>query len=337
EEPVLVADVRPAVRSKMIDQILDNNGFFRGTATYELVHPRNKRKAKVVYTIIPGPAFPLDTIEYAPDTTALLHAVDSLARRDPYLQPGMRFSTDSLSIARNRITNSLRNRGYYFFRPDYIEYLADSVQTPGKIALRLDVANNLPAWAGNKYKTGNITVVVNRYNGFQVPDTFELRPGLTLVQMQPTRLRRALIPECITFKRGRVFSVRDMDRTQTYLARLGIFRGIDVTAFPDTTATEPTLNVLVNCTFDAPLETTIEVNASSKSNSYIGPGLTLGLTNRNIFGGGEQLSVQLTGAYERQTGRGNRGGIFNSYEAGISGSLAFPRLLAPNFIKRSRR
>ncbi len=337
EEPVLVSDVRPTVRAKMLEQILDNNGFFRGTATYELVHPRNKRKAKIVYTINPGPAFPLDTIEYAPDSTALLHALDSIARRDPYLQQGMRFSTDSLSIARNRITNTLRNRGYYFFRPDYIEYLADSVQTPGKIALRLDVANNMPAWAGNKYKTGHVTVVVNRYKGAQVPDTFEMRPGLTLVQMQPTRLRRALIPECITFKQGRTFSVRDMNNTQTYLARLGIFRGIDVSAMPDTTAKEPTLDVLVNCTFDAPLEATIEVNASSKSNSYIGPGLTLGLTNRNVFGGGEQLSVQLTGTYEWQTGRGNHNGIFNSYEAGITGSLAFPRLLAPKFIKRSRR
>ncbi len=38
----------------------------------------------------------------------------------------------------------LRNRGYYFFRPDYIEYLADSTITPGSIALRMTVASNIP-------------------------------------------------------------------------------------------------------------------------------------------------------------------------------------------------
>ena len=91
----------------------------------------------------------------------------------------------------------------------------------------------------------------------------------------------------------------------------------------------------IYCTFDSPLETSLEVNVSSKSNSYIGPGLSFGVTNKNVFGGGEQLSVKATGTYEWQTGKG-RSSIFNSYEVGITGSLAFPRLLAPNFIPRSR-
>ncbi len=62
----------------------------------------------------------------------------------------------------------------------------------------------------------------------------------------------------------------------------------------------------------------------------------MGVTNRNIFGGGEQLSVKLNGSYEWQTGGGRKGGIFNSYEAGITTSLAVPRLIAPKFVRRSR-
>ncbi len=61
-----------------------------------------------------------------------------------------------------------------------------------------------------------------------------------------------------------------------------------------------------------------------------------GLTNRNLFGGGEQLSLNLTGSYEWQTGRERRS-VFNSYEVGLTGTLSFPRLLAPKFIPRSRR
>ena len=78
------------------------------------------------------------------------------------------------------------------------------------------------------------------------------------------------------------------------------------------------------------------MNASSKSNSYIGPGLIFQLTNHNIFGGGEKLTVQLNGNYEWQTGKGARN-IFNSYEFGLTGTLAFPRLLAPRFIRRTQR
>lgn len=335
-QPVLVSEVQPELRAKVLKQMLDNNGYFRARTGYELVHPRNKRKAAVQYVVNAGPVFTIDTVETPVDSTRLLGLIDSIAARDTYLRRGSAFALDSLEAARTRITNVLRNRGYYFFRPDYIEYLADSTIHPGSIALRLDMADNVPWWALNSYTTGTITVVMHRYEGAGTPDTISMDRGITLVEMQPLRLRRQLVPECVRFRRGRTFSVRDMNRTQANLARLGIFRDINISAIPDTAASEPTLNVTVDCRFDAPLEAMIEANASSKSNSYLGPGLQVGITNRNLFGGGEQLSMQLTGAYEWQTGGGSRGSVFNSYEAGISTSLAFPRLLAPKFIPRSR-
>ncbi len=193
----------------------------------------------------------------------------------------------------------------------------------------------MPKFALRRYRTGDITVYVNRNQGGGVADTI-MTPRATVVQMKPSKLRTAIIPECVTFRKGKYFSVRDMNRTQTYLSRLGIFNYINIQAMPDTTSSDPILNVAVDCTFDAPYEASIEANVSSKSNSYLGPGLTVAVTNRNLFGGGEQLRVALTGSYEWQTGH-DRSSIFNSYEVGINSSLAFPRVLAPRFIRLSRR
>ena len=335
-EPVLVSDVRPEVRTRMIEQILDNNGYFSGTATYSLKQGKNPKKAGIVYDVTPGPAYPITDIELLPDSTRLCALIDSIARRDTYLSSSMpRYCVDSLSVARTRITNVLRNKGYYFFRPDFVEYLADSIAEPGKIKMRMMLASNVPSFALEPYKTGKITVYVERNEGGGYSDTVTLQRA-TLIQKMPSRLRRKVLDESILFREGRTFSVRRMDQTQANLARLGIFNTINIEAYPDTLNREKhILDVDIFCTFDSPLEMSLEVNASSKSNSYIGPGLTFGVTNKNIFGGGEQLSVKATGSYEWQTGRG-RGNVFNSYEAGITGSLAFPRLLAPKFIPRSR-
>ncbi|MBD5214746.1 MAG: BamA/TamA family outer membrane protein [Bacteroidales bacterium] len=338
KEPVLVSDVRPEIRTHMLEELLDNNGYFRGSASYTLNPAKNPKKASITYTINPGPAYPIDRIELLPDTLPIYHLIDSLATIDPYLKEGVRFSTDSLSDVRVRIANTLRNRGYYYFRPEYIEYLADSLITRGAIALKIDIADNTPPLAMRRWTTGDIVVKINRpYGSGTSFDTIPLQRA-TLVQMQPSRVNRKLIPECITFRRGRVFRVRDMDRTQTYLARLGIFNGIDISVTPDSLRGNR-LNVLVDCTLDTPLEATVEVNASSKSNSYIGPGATVSVTNRNLLGGGEQLSISATGSYEWQTGNsgGKNSSVFNSYEVGLTGSLAFPRLIAPKFIPRSRR
>lgn len=336
-EPVLLSNVRPEVRVEMIRNKLEDNGFFRGQSSFELAQGKNKRKASVIYNVETGPAYLLDSIIYLPDTTRLNHQIDSLARRQKYLKPGMRYSTDSLAAARVNIANRLRNRGYYFFRPEYIEYLADSTITPERIALKLDLAENAPHWALQPYRTGKITTVVSRNDGTGCYDTIATPVG-DLVQQMPSRLRRKLIPQNVTFKKGKLFSVRDMNNTQTYLSRLGIFNEIQISAVPDTTASTPTLDVLINCRFDKPLETSLEVNASSRSNSYIGPGLSFSVTNRNVFGGGEQLTFKINGSYEWQTGsKRSKSSIFNSYEAGITASLSFPRLMGLSWLTQRRR
>lgn len=271
EEPVLVSDVRPEVRTKMLDQLLDNNGYFSGATSYTLNKAKNPKKASISYTVYPGQPYPIERMELLPDTSHLYHLIDSFARKDSYLMSGMRYSTDSLSDARIRITNRVRNNGYYFFQPSYIEYLADTVQTPGKVAMRMVLASKIPDFCLRKYSTGHITVNIFRANGGGTPDTIQY-PDITIVQMMPSRLRRRILPECIRFRPGRTFSVRDMNRTQTYLSRLGIFSGIEIEAIPDTASSpdNPRLNVQINCTFDKPLEVSVEANATSKSNSYIG-------------------------------------------------------------------
>lgn len=340
EQPVLISDVRPDVRVKMLEDILDNNGYFGSQASYSLIESKkDPKQAKISYKVDVSRPYGIDSIIYLRNDSSLLcHFIDSVAARSKYLVKGERFCVDSLVAERIRITNSLRNRGYYYFRPEYLEFLADSTITPHNIALKLTLASNMPREARLRYRVGNIYTTVERRSKRNpgIPDTIMTQRG-ELIVMRPARLRKNLVPSCITFRKGKIFSVRDMDRTQTRLSRLGIFENIQV--FPviaDSSETDPRLDVYIRCRFDRPMEASIEVNATSKSNSYIGPGLVFGLANHNIFGGGEKLSVQFNADYEWQTGR-DRSSVFNSYEFGLTGSLAFPRLLAPRFIPRSRR
>ncbi|MCM1309996.1 MAG: BamA/TamA family outer membrane protein [Bacteroides sp.] len=339
-EPVLISEVRPDLRVKMIDQILDNNGFFRGSASYTTSHKKNPQITSVSYQVETGPAYLLDSIELLPDTCRLYHLIDSVARRQTYLRPGVRYCVDSLKNVRTVIATAMRNRGYYFFNPEYIEYLADSInQGPQRIALRMVMAANTPPLMLKEYRVGDVTMILRRNDGTGTPDTVKTS-RCTLVQFMPSRFRRQLVDECITLRPGRDIRINALNNTQTRLSRLGIFSNIDINIVPPDSASwvrgDDRLNVVVDCTLDRPLEATIEANVSSKSNSYIGPGIMLGLTQNNLFGGGEQLGITLTGSYEWQTGA-NHSNVFNSYEAGLQASLAFPRLLAPKFIPRLKR
>ena len=338
--PVTINDVRPEMRMKMVEGVLANNGHFGSTATYQIEYnKKNPKKARLSFNVDVSKGYPIDSIIlFNRDDSQLTHFIDSLAKKEFYLQKGEIFCVDSLSVARVNITNQLRNRGYYYFQPDYIEFLADTFLNPGKVALKLTLADNIPGMALNRYKVGNVTTTIQRRSRRNpgTPDTVQTSRG-KLVIMRPQRVRESMIPECITFRKGRYFAVRNMDLTQTRLARLGVFGDIQIRVTPaDTTADNGLLDVEITCRPEQVMEASLEVNATSKSNSYIGPGLVATLSHKNLFGGGEKLNIQLNANYEWQTGR-DRSSVFNSYEFGLSATLAFPRLLAPAFIRRSRR
>ena len=69
---------------------------------------------------------------------------------------------DSLEVVRTKIANTLRNLGYYYFRPEYIEYLADSLITPHAVALRVSLADNVPELARRQYRVGDVYTYVLR-------------------------------------------------------------------------------------------------------------------------------------------------------------------------------
>jgi len=338
-QPVLLSDVRPKTRTKMIEQLLNNNGYFNASANYEILYDkRNNKKARITYNVDPGKPYRIDSLIYLGGNTPLEHFIDSVARRSKYLRKGEIFSVDSLAAERVRITNSMRNKGYYYFRPEFIEFLADTMLNPGSVALKLTVADNTPPLSKLQYRVGNIYTTIHRRSTRRpgTPDTISTNSG-DLIVMRPMRIRMNMVPSCISFRKGKLLSVRNMDRTQTKLSQLGIFSAIELNAVPaDTSAANPTLDMYIDCKMDRPMVASIELNAVSKSNSYIGPGLTLGLTHNNVFGGAEKFNISLSGSYEWQTGRG-KSSVFNSYEAELSASLAFPRLLLPGFIPRIKR
>lgn len=339
-KPVLMRRVNPKARVDMINTILRNNGYFTSSATYTLHPAKNPKKAKVSYDIDINPPYTIGNVSYSESKEPVMQLVDSLARVNHYLQTGSRYCLDSLSAVRIDITNFVRNRGYYFFRPEYIQYLADSVQDKGVIHMHLIAANDIPNIAKRRYVTNDITATVVNDDGVGDPDTI-FDPRCTLIRCEPVYIKDHVIPSCMRARKGRVFRVNSIDRTQAALSRLGIFSTVDIQVTPLDSVTpegDGLLDLAIYCQLDKPWEVTFEMHGKSKSNSFIGPGIEVGASHKNAFGAGEKFSVDLYGDYEWQTSGGDyKGSDLDSYEFGIEGKLDFPRLLAPKFLYPSRR
>ena len=337
EEPVLIQTVRPDLRVGMAQDILFNNGFFNSTADYTVnPNPQNSKKASISYHVVIGSPYTLDSISYPTDTTAVATMIRKTLH-NTLLYKGQRYNADTLALERERITTQLRDSGFYYFRSEYLIYQADTTRNRGKVDLRMLISPTAPSDALRAYKTGKITVRLHPPEGEAAIDTLSYR-SIDVYGYEGMKLRKSLLPSNIEMRTGRTFSLTAQNQTLRNLSSLGIYRSVvmDVTPF-DSIQGRDSIDVAIDLRYALPMSMMVEANVASKSNSYLGPGLILGLSHNNLFGGGEQLSVSLNGNYEWQTGKESDASLFNSYEFGINSSLIFPRMLGIKPARHLRR
>lgn len=337
KEPVLIADVQADLRMKMVEDILDNMGYFHSDANYEVVHQRNPKKARMRYDIRVADPWFYGTVEYPEPGHRVTNMVNSLQATSG-IRTGNQYNIDSLTNERVRITNHLRNHGFYYFRPEYIEYLGDTTRAEHAVDVRMKFINGVPLAAMKPYVTGNMTIRINNSEPGKL-DSLEYN-GIKVVYQTPKKLRDRVLFKLLTFHPGDSVVLDDINQTLTNFSRLGVFKLVNLEVTPiDSLAglKRDSIDMVITASFDMPLEADIGVEFSTKSSSFIGPGLMFGVKHNNIFHGGEVLSVKLNGSYEWQTGNTSsqaNATAVNSYEFGLTGSLTFPRLLMPRFIRR---
>lgn len=335
-KPVLISTVNPDVRIKVARNLLNEYGYFNGATAYELVpDKKDPRKAKIAYQITMNQPYTIDSIYYV----RMRNRVDSLLPRvssERLIRKGDNFNVVRLQEERERIADMLRDNGYYYFRPEYMVYQADTTITPGKVSLRVVRKEGMPRNALIPWKLGKIDFYLHGYRNERPTDSIRYK-DLTIHYEGKLRVRPSALYNRLYFRPGDRYSQIQQERSQTALARLGIFRYSEFQYAPrDTMRRQDTLDLRINTVYDLPLDGELELNVTAKSNDQVGPGAVFSVTKRNMFGGGETFGVKLRGSYEWQTGNklDAGGSKINSYELGLSTTLTFPRLLFPTLGKR---
>ncbi|MCD8179138.1 MAG: BamA/TamA family outer membrane protein [Tannerellaceae bacterium] len=335
-KPVFISTVNPDVRTKVAYNLLRENSYFDGYSSFEVLpDEKNDRKAKIQYTVGMEHSYTYDSIYYV----RMRHTMDTLIRSTidkTVLHKGDPFNVVNLQAERSRLSAVMRNNGFYYFRPDFLVYEADTTITSGKVWLRMVRKEGLPRTALRPWNIGDISVHLNGY--YNEPPTDSIRyKDLTIYYQDKLRIRPGVLYNRIKFHPGDLYTQEKQDKTQTALSQLGVFRYAEMQFNPrDTTRRNDLLNLEIHTVYDLPLNGEFEVNLTTKSNDQTGPGAIFSVTKRNMFGGGETFGVQLKGSYEWNTGNRVSGsnGSLNSYELGINTSLTVPKLLFPGFIHK---
>lgn len=337
--PVLMADVNPELRVSVAETVLQNHGYFRGRIDYKTIEGKagttrrdsvsRPHTAKLAYTVSLGPVFTLDSVQYvgfSPEELSIAHSTT------PLLHEGDPFSIATLDAERQRIYQCFRDSGYYFFRQNYLTYMADTLRTPGRVALRLCLIDSLPDEARQRWRVGKATIRVRRSIMEPITDTIVRRRMAVEYGGKRPPLRPRVLLQDIRLWPGQMYSQSKYDESLSRLASKGIFSAADIKMQPQ----GDSLLMTVDATLDKPYDFSLSATYTHKTSGRGGPGVGLGFAKRNAFRGGELLSFNINGSADFALGK-SAGGNATNYDLTGDISLEMPRLLAPRWMTGRRR
>lgn len=338
--PKTITSAAPEMRSKIATNTLQNYGYFQGNVDFRLIdNKRNPRKQKIAYDVHLGNAYIWDSIRY---TFPL--GEDSIVAAtisNSYIAPEKQFSVADLQNEKSRLVSEFHNSGYYYYRPDYIEYYADSVNVPGRVKLLVKPSLSMPDMAHRKWKFGRVSAFV-RNNGstrrnLGYTDTVYYRRLTYAYQGKHIPVKSRIMFRNFRFWTGRMYNESRVAQTLTELRNMNIFSNVQFSFTPhDTTDTCSVLDVRLDATLEKKMSLEFDFNFTQRSNGQIGPDAALTFSKLNAFRNGETLAISLFGSYYWQTRNRSKENINNidTYEWGTDFSLSYPWLAMPGFLKR---
>lgn len=325
QPPVYMSDVDPERVTKLIKGHLINNGFFQ--ARVESKAKVKGKKGSVLYTAYVHPPYRLKNIHY-PKNDTLFANIDSI-RNESFLKPKQRYNLERMQAEQQRIEDSLEDYGYFFFDDRYLLFEADSTIGDKEVDLTLTLEEGVPKKATRIYRLGDITVFPDYTlmddSLIRATDTLKV-DGYNYIDRQKN-YRPKIITKVINLKEGNIYRRKDREYTLQHLMGLGSFKFVDI-KFREDKNDSSRLNTSIYLTPYLKKSIRADLQATSKSNNFVGPGLSIKFTNRNFLGGSERFDVTATAGYEVQINR-KLSQPLNSFEFGLESALSAPRIISP--------
>jgi len=324
EPPVLLSDVNLERNNKVLQNHMENNGYFNAEVAGEISN--KKRRATAIYTVVPGALYRINDVTFRADSSDLQKAI-LRTRRRTLLKKNAPFDLEVVKAERIRIDERLKNLGFYFHSPEDLIVDIDSTIGDHKINMYVASKPETPFQATKRYRINDVVIYptysINGsgndtsrkygvlYQGYYVIDSSKFyKPKLFMQAMQ--------------FSKGDIYNRREHNATLQRLINLGIFKFVK-NRFE--VAGDTTLNAYYYLTPLPKKSLRIELGGNTKSNNLTGSQVTLGFTNRNALRGGEILTVDVSAGSEVQVSGNFRG--YNTFRLGAEANLAVPRFIVP--------
>jgi outer membrane protein insertion porin family len=330
QPPVLYSQVDLDYNADVLQNYSENKGYFKTRTSADSTS--SNRRAKALYKLTTGKQYTIRKVIFPGDSTKteIDSTVASIKRRSR-LKKGQPYDLGVIKEERDRIDQRLKNKGYYYFNPDYILVQVDSTVGNHQVDLIVKIKDETPERAKRVYKINDIyiypnysittakdTLITSRDSVVKYKDFFITDPQNTF--------RPIIFDRTMFFHRGDKYSRKDHNLSLNRLINLGPFKFVK-NEFRLSDSIPSMLDVYYYLTPLPKKSIRFEVIAKTNSANYNGSELNVSWSHRNFFKAAELFNLNVFGGLEIQSAGQNKG--FNVYRVGGDVSLTWPRFISP--------
>lgn len=289
-----------------------------------------KKKATVIYEVTLGKQYPIKEITYIIRDTALNNiylpdTVNSIIKRNIPL------SEKVLEAESERASAIFRDDGYYGFSKNYFFFKADTISVKDSALLEVRIEdytrNELEkdAKPHRRFSIGKVTIYpvsdVIRYRaslgnkGIQLLDTLKYN-DIYILYDKKLKMRPSVLYNMNRMIPGSLYRESIVNNTYQRLSNLRIYNSVNVSI--DQVSSD-TVDCNIKLIPSKVQGYKLNLEASTNSTGLIGISPVVSYYNRNIFRGGEWLSLSLMGNFQFAVKD-----TIRSTEFGASIGLSFP-------------
>ena len=336
EEPVLASAKAISSNSPVWKATLQNEGYFGSNVTGVLTE--SGYKARGVYTVSVAPRYHVDSVAFLVDSTPVRRALRVAGQRS-LIKKGDPYRFDNIKLERERISQALKQRGYYYFLPDYIAILADNDSARHRTNLYFAIKPETPEAAKVPYGIRDVFIYPN-YNLSTAQTDTNLRQAYKsdeqfIIVDTTHRFNPKLFREIVTVQSGSRYNSRAQDLTLSRFINVGAFKFVRNRFEPDQQGDSAVLDVHYYLTPYPAKSIRVEVDGTSRSNNFNGSQVILSWRNRNTLKRAELLTLNTNAGIEYQIGGGAQN--ITNYRLGADVLLSFPRLVSPHQFRSDQR
>lgn len=345
--PVYFEDGIAESASNQMARYLDNVGYFNSSVESRVDF--KKFKAEIVYKVITTDPYRINNFGYGISDSVLSQWIEPIKTNTP-IKAGNIYNVYRLDEERSRITDYLKNNGFYKFSRDFIYYEVDSSLNNHTMNIKMlidSIETDQGEKAHQRYFINKVVVFPNFKPALlnkPITDSSRLEVlvgrnqephEIKFYSVGDMRIRPQTFGQIIQLHNGEPFSVRKLKQTYRGLGNFRVFSTTTI-EFEDFVKQDTNfLNARIELQRSKVHAYDIEVEGTNSAGD-LGLRGSLVYSNKNLFRGAELFRLSIKGGVEAQrvvsyTGdeSTNTEALFNTSEFGVNANLVVPRFLSP--------